>query len=183
MKEQPLRFKNATIDDVDDIVTINNSFLEYNPSTGFIISKLNNQWLKNYILQHPDLIGVAITSDDIIVGFIELSLSVDESVLKKIKWLNNRFRRGFENVEKLYIEKVAVKQEYQQKNVAKFLYETVFSKYPEYIFYSFVVKKPYLNNVSMNFHKKMGFVEAAKFETENFLGLENYESMMFIKFR
>ena len=117
MKYPALRLKNATIENVDDIVEINNSFLEYNPNMGLIISKLENNLLKEHILSKPDSISVAITSDNIIAGFIELSFSVDVDVIKKLEWLDENLRTKFENSEKLYIEKIAVKQEYHQQNL------------------------------------------------------------------
>ncbi|MDY7036039.1 MAG: GNAT family N-acetyltransferase [Thermodesulfobacteriota bacterium] len=182
MKCPSLRLNLATIEDVDDIIEINNSFIEYTTNKGLILSKLESDQLKNNIFSNPDYISVAITSDDTIAGFIELSFSVDVDVIKKLEWFDENLRTKFENGKKLYIEKVAVKSNYQRQNVGKFMYEAIFEKYPEHIFYSFIVKKPFDNIVSLNFHKKLGFIETAKFKVDEFLGLKNYESVMLMKF-
>ena len=182
MKSLVLRIRNATIKDIEDIVEINNSFLEYIANRGLIITKLDNDQLKNHIISNPGSINVAITSENIIAGFIELSSLFDVNVIKRLEWFDEKVRIKFENMKKLYIVKVAVKQEYQRKNVGMFMYNAIFAKYPEHIIYSFIVKKPYDNIVSLNFHKKMGFIETAKFKAENFLGIKNYESVMLLKY-
>lgn len=182
MNHQAIMLRNATIWDVEHIVNINNALLAFNHSTGFIISKLESNQLKQYILGNPNSIKVAITPDNILAGFIELSVSVDVDVISKLYWFDQKLKTVFEKGKKLYIKKVAVKPDYQRQNVGKFMYEAIFEEHPEHILYSFIVKKPFENIVSLKFHKKMGFIEAAKFKAEEFLGLKKYESVMLMKF-
>jgi ribosomal protein S18 acetylase RimI-like enzyme len=182
MKKLDLIFKRATIEDVADIIEINNSYFAYSDNHGFLITKYEIEKLKGHILNSPDAINITVTADNIIVGFIEVSSYVDVNVINKLEWYDENLRSTFENGKTLYIEKIAVKKGYQGEKVGMFMYESIFAKYPEHIFYSFVVKKPAINIVSLNFHKKMGFIEAAEFKANKFLDIENYESVMLMKF-
>ncbi len=182
MKKFGLISRRARIEDLTDIIEINNSYLKYSENQGFLIKKYEINELKNHILGNHNSISVAITADNIIIGFIEVSFLLDVNVIKELEWYDENLRNTFEKGNKLYIEKVAVKKGYQRGKIGMFLYESIFAKYPEYIFYSFVVKKPFTNIISLNFHKKMGFIEAAEFKAKKFLGINNYESVMLMKF-
>jgi ribosomal protein S18 acetylase RimI-like enzyme len=182
MKKLDLIFKKATTEDLADIIEINNSYLKYSDDQGFLITKYEINQLKNHILSNPDSISIAITGDNIIVGFIQISFLLDVNVINELEWYGENLRSTFEKGKKLYIEKVAVKREYRGEDLGMFMYESIFAKYPDYIFYSFVVKKPSTNIVSLKFHKKMGFIEAAEFKANKFLDIENYESVMLMKF-
>jgi ribosomal protein S18 acetylase RimI-like enzyme len=182
MNHQDIILRNASKFDVEQIAEINNSFLTFSKSNGFIISKIECNQLEQYILSNPNSIKVAINQNNELIGFIEVSSSVDVNVISKLQWFDQNTKSVFENGEKLYIEKVAVKPTYQRQNVGKFIYEAIFEEYPEHIFYSFIVKKPFDNIVSVKFHKEMGFIETAKFKADQFLGLKGYESVMLMKF-
>ena len=182
MKKLDLIFKRATEDDLGDIIAINNYYLEYSDNQGFLITKYDINQLKEHINSNTDAISIAITSDNTTVGFIHVSLSINVKVINELEWYGENLRCTFEKGKKLYIEKVAVKKEYQGEDIGMFMYESIFAQFPEYIFYSFVVKKPVTNVVSVNFHKKMGFIEAARFKAKKFLDINNYESVMLVKF-
>ena len=184
MEKKGLLFKGATIEDLPDIIEIDNSYHKYSDiHQGFLIIKYEINQLKNHILRKPNSISIASTTDNIIVGFIEISFFLDIKVIKELKWYGENLRSTFEKGEKLYIAKVAVKEGYQGRKIGTFMYESIFAKYPGYIFYSFVVKKPFDNIISLDFHKRMGFIEAAEFKARKFLGLNNYESVMLMKFK
>jgi len=98
-----------------------------------------------------------------------------------LEWYSNNLKSVFEKWEKLYIEKAVVNKDYRRREIGRFMYESVFADNPEKLLYSFIAKKPSFNITSLKFHIKIGFVEAAKFEANNFLGINNYESVMLMK--
>lgn len=181
MKVSKLNFRTATLQDIPHIIKINDDYLEYDSKNGFLITPSNSDKFKTLILNHPNSISVATTSDDYVVGFVEVSPTVGESVITALNWNDQDFKLIFENRKKLYIEKVAVRRDYLRHKVASFLYESLFSKHKESVFYAFIVKKPVTNVASLNFHKRLGFREVAIFRVDEFLGIKNYQSVMLMK--
>ena len=181
MNANKLKIKTATIEDIPEIIKINDDYLEYDSKNGFLITPSNGDKFKAHILNHPDTISIATTRDEVVVGFLEVSPTVGDSVIHVLNWKDQNYKKIFENRKKIYIEKVAVRRDYLRHKVASFLFESLFAKYQKSIFYSFIVEKPVKNKASLNFHKKLGFREVAIFRVDEFLGIKNYQSIMLMK--
>lgn len=65
--------------------------------------------------------------------------------------------------------------------VARFLYASLFEQYPNKLFSAFVVVKPVSNDRSLRFHQKQGFHEAGRVQRDQFLNMQNYESIFLIR--
>ena len=62
---------------------------------------------------------------DSIVGFIDFTATVDIGVIDKLQWLDDKFRSLFENGNKMYLEKIVVKNGFQRKHVGSFLFNSL----------------------------------------------------------
>jgi len=180
MDESNFHFRNAGLNDIQDIIHINNSYLSFNTKSGFLITKYSETSLAKLITNNPNCIFVA-TENGVIIGFIAISFKLDTDVINTLEWFDQSAKNKFEQSKPLYIEKVAVKIGQEKKQVGTFLYHSLIQQFPDFLFYSFIVKKPSVNLPSIKFHQKTGFIECAIFKAENFMGLDNYKSIMYIK--
>lgn len=185
MMKSDLVFRKATCQDAICIVEINNQYhIESNKSNmsqGFIIVKDEIKQVADYIISNPQSYYIAQTSDKKAVGFVKISDSETNNVMRNLEWLTPRLKTVFESEDTLYIEKAVVRKEFQFKGIGTFLYQSLFNNYPEKVFYAFVVKKPFNNRSSLSFHKKLNFTESAFFRSSHFFGLKNFESIMMMR--
>jgi L-amino acid N-acyltransferase YncA len=184
-----LTFREANSQDINDIIEINNHYFispkkngKENISHGFLITREGKDKVLRDIKNSRNSYYIAQSHNREIVGFIKICDSVSNSVINKLAWRSPAEKKILEEGNTLYIEKIAIKNTCKRNKIGSFLYNSVFGIYPQIIFYSFVVKKPHINQSSLYFHQALGFVEVAIFRSANFLGIKNYESILMMRF-
>ena len=173
--------RKAKYEDAKEIAQLNESHLHLGRKGGFLITQINEDEFGKYIAENPNAVSIAEIPNQGIVGFLQLSESVGSEVIQQLHWNSQRFKEIFQDNKAIYIEKVAVKDDYKRQKVGTLLYELIFREHPEYLFYSFIVRKPFANRESFYFHKKLAFIESAIFRAKHFLGFNDYESVMLMR--
>ncbi len=174
----------ATEMDFITISEINNSYLDPEKNRAFMISEMSEEIIESRLENNFRYYVLRKFGNDEILGFVELSNSVGEDILNHVSWENDKYKKqildnNFDNL--LYIEKIAVDKTYKKQGIGEALYKNLFAKYSDYSFYAFVMDHPHKNEISMNFHKKLGFVEAGTLELEEYKVFDNYRSKIFYK--
>lgn len=67
------------------------------------------------------------------------------------------------------------------KGIAQFMYKSLYEKFPQTLFSSFIVTKPIFNQRSLIFHEKQGFKHIGTFQSPQLMDLQNYESILMFK--
>ncbi len=165
------------------ISEINKDNLDPKKNESFIISELSEATIKEKIGDGHQFLVLRFKGENQILGFIELSNAVSKEVLNNTSWNDCVDKSIFvENNEKVkYIERIIVKKEFKGNKIGTALYHKLFENFESYIFYAFVIEKPFKNNISMRFHKKLGFNNVGVFKAENYCGFKNYQSILFLR--
>ncbi len=183
-KAKNLIFRPAAPSDIQAIVKINNQYTELGNNAdnhGLLLKKLDMENVENSIAANTNRYFVAQTSDSVINGFIEIADHFADNLLEHIQWEDEIMRDIVLSDRTIYIEQVAVDKNFQSQGVASYLYHSIFEMFPDTVFTAFVINRPIKNTSSISFHKKQGFKKAAYFESKQFLGMTNYESILFVK--
>jgi L-amino acid N-acyltransferase YncA len=173
----------AKPEDFEIIADINNSYYDPEKNKAFMITQMTEDIIQERIQKSYKYYVLRKFGNDEILGFIELSPSVGEEILQQVSWRNDKFRKQIlENHENLlYVEKIAVDKTYKKQGVGEALYKNLFAKYSNCSFYAFVMDQPHTNEISMNFHEKLGFEEAGVLKLEEFKNFNNYQSKLYYK--
>lgn len=175
-----LYFSEATENDVEAIVEINNDHYNRTSEQGFLISKLCRMDVVKRIASEDYRFFVAKSSSGDTIGFIVVGNKFDDNILSDLLWTQESYKSIVENHKYCYIEKNAVMKGFQRKGIGDFLYKSLFSELPNTVFAAFVVNKPYQNTASIKFHQNMGFNSVAVYRAEQFMGIKEYESILYM---
>ena len=171
----------ATGGDSDRIAELNNSHLDPEQPSGFLITKMTSVDVQQLIKSMNNKLTVATTLSGDVIGFLQLSDTVGEEILRALVWSSPKWKGILEHCQSYYIEKIAVEQSWLRMGIGTRLYEHAFQKWPASVFYAFVVCKPFYNEASIRFHVQQDFKKVAVFRTKKFHGLLDYESVMFAR--
>ncbi|MBN1216310.1 MAG: GNAT family N-acetyltransferase [Candidatus Lokiarchaeota archaeon] len=174
----------AEIEDAKDIIDINESYLrQYNNKLGFLLGKLDYNELLEIIRCDHKTFFVAKGEDKEFLGYVKIDEHIEDDILKDVKWnwIDKNNKNDFERFQYIYISQLAIKKESSRKGIGKFIYETLFKKYPDRNFVAFVAKEPYLNRASREFHESLGFDKVGIFKRKRYLEVDNFESYFFYK--
>jgi GNAT superfamily N-acetyltransferase len=174
-------FRAAVLEDARRIAELNNSHLGLGHASGFLITRVSVEMVRELIEAPTCSLTVALDPLGEVTGFLHLSDTVGEDVLSVLEWSEVSWRGVLEHRKSCYIEKVAVDRGRIRKGLGTELYRHAFRSCPDTVFYAFVVRRPSCNEASICFHERLGFVEAARYRTREFHGLQNYESVMFVR--
>jgi N-acetylglutamate synthase-like GNAT family acetyltransferase len=166
----------ATINDINIILEINSFYLDrINKSQGFLILKRNFEYVKSKLENYRVLI-----ENGKVLGYIEIEHATLGKFLQ-LEWFDIEYHKFIKSHNDfMYIEQIAVNNEYVGRGAGKFLVDNIINEYTEYPFLSSIITKPYRNNASIEFHTKCGFRQVA---LENFIyESHDYESLLFQRY-
>jgi L-amino acid N-acyltransferase YncA len=182
MKE--LIFRKANSKDIKVIETIHNSNVRNQDllsDRGFLLAKTTESEILQKISRSTQYF-VATTVNDKVLGFVTISKpKISKDFLNQIIWKSNSYKDKIINDKHLYLQTSATHPEYGGRGVARFLYESLYKKFPDSYISAFIVTKPICNNRSLAFHSKQGFQPIGTLQAEQFLDLQNYESVLMFK--
>lgn len=144
--------RTATLDDLDEILKINNSFVPK-------VSEIDKQWLNKYF-DEADLFDVFVEGDKITAFIVGMGPDCDYAS-ENFLWFKTRYD------DFLYIDRVVVVAEAQGKGVGRSLYEEVennFKGHARALACEVNVQPP--NPQSYEFHTKLGFAEVGQQDTK-----------------
>lgn len=183
-QQQNLSVREATKNDKKAIVAIHNSHVRgqnYSHENGFLLAQTTeDEFIER--LSHKTRYFLAVNDDDSVLGFLAFSKpKISNEILNQIIWQDYEHSEKLMSDQHIYIEMVATKLDYMGKGIARFMYESLYEKFPNSLLSTFIVAKPIANERSMIFHQKQGFHPIGSLRYERFLDLENYESILMLK--
>ncbi|MEB3150199.1 MAG: GNAT family N-acetyltransferase [Sphaerospermopsis sp.] len=181
-----LIFREADNSNIREIVDLHNSNVLGENGTndnGFLLAKISEEEvLKN--LNNSTQYFIAVNDSDEVVGYLSVSRpKITDDFLNQIVWEDNDSKNKIINHQEqhLYIQVLATKQEYMGKGIAQFMYKSLYEKFPQTLFSSFIVTKPIFNQRSLIFHEKQDFKHIGTFQSPQLMDLQNYESILMFK--
>ncbi|TAE59735.1 MAG: GNAT family N-acetyltransferase [Nostocales cyanobacterium] len=185
---ESIQFRIIDDNDISEIVTIHNSNVRGENNThnsGFLLAKTNQEEIQAKI-NKGTFYFVVVDINNQILGFVavskpEIMIDGNSNLLDMMIWDDESYKIRLLEDNHFYIQTVATKQEYMGKGIAQFMYQSLFDRFPNYIFSAFIVSKPIFNERSIKFHQQQGFLQVAKIQLDEFLDMKNYESVLMVK--
>ena len=167
---------------VTAIVDIHNSHvLGQGNQNGFFLKNTDDPAIGSLITDRSNL-SIVCLDDESVAGY--LIATPDAPELDKLEWMSPdikaRAQQSIRDTHHWHISQVAVSMDFRGSGIGAMLYDWVTTRYPTHIFSAYVATRP-LNRVSLRFHRKQGFIEAATFAVPEFMGIKHYESRILIK--
>lgn len=182
---QGLSFVEAQPKNIGEIVDIHNSNVRgqnLSTNSGFLLAKTTEAEIQQNLNQGTNKYFVAVNFSEEVLGFLALAKpKISSEFLNQIIWQDNSCKDKILSVRHLYIKVVAIKQDYQGKGIAQFMYNSLYEKFPHSFISAFIVTKPSGNDRSLKFHQKQGFQQVGIWQEKQFLDLQNYESVLMFK--
>lgn len=179
-----LIFREADREDIQAIVNIHNSNARgQNRSIerGFLLTKITEDEIVKS-LNNSGRYFVAATTDGEILGFVAISQpKISDEMLNKIIWKDEVFKKKVTSDRHFYLQVVATKLDCMGRGVARFMYEEIYKVFPNSFISLFIVAHPIANTRSLMFHQKQGFEQIGTLQIDQFLDLQNYESILLFK--
>ncbi len=185
-QSQDLIFEEPKSNHIQAIVNIHNSNIRSQSGSndrGFLLAQTTEEEIFKHLTDSNQYF-IAVNSVADVMGFLAISKpKINDDFLTQMIWQNNNAKdKIISNQERhIYIKIVATKREYMGQGVAQFMYKSLYEKFPNSLLSSFIVTKPILNNRSLVFHEKQGFKQIGAFQRQQFLDLQNYESVLMFK--
>ncbi len=181
VKKDKIFFCNPDLDDVPALLKINKSYLGKKRKDGYLINKMELAEVTKDIEKEDCPYYVAKGREGTVLGYVKVSQGLDEEYLQDIEWLEGEIRRKVETEPCIYVDQVAVARGNRHKGIARFIYQNLLDSYPQRNFAAFIIEKPVENRISMKFHEKLGFRKGAVFSREEYLGIQNFKSILYFR--
>ncbi|MGB3495014.1 MAG: GNAT family N-acetyltransferase [Elainellaceae cyanobacterium] len=119
---------------------------------------------------------------DIPAGYISISTpTLTPDMLQSISWSNDFDPALLMSDRHIYIQSVAVYRQWAGQGIGRFLYQCIYEAFPTSCLSLFVATKPLCNERSLEFHHRQGFSPVGTWRKPQFLGLKDYESLIFFR--
>ena len=153
-------------------------------STGFLMGAVTRESLADFCTQSETKVFVARGGENVAGCMIANFIPPEE--LQDVVWIDPCVRGVFlKNTKQrglLYMEQIAVDKCHQRTGVSRQLLKFASSTLPPTArMHSFISIKPRLNEASISFHRQMGFQLEGFFQKDNFWGMKDYMSALFIR--
>ncbi|MBD3290101.1 GNAT family N-acetyltransferase [candidate division KSB1 bacterium] len=181
-KAGKIQYRKAIVSDIDQIIHINDSYVKTSADSGFLISLMDKGQLENELAGKDHGYYVAQAAKGEIVAFLQMADSAGEKIMQQVKWIDRESENKYKSEPTKYIEKVAVREDYQNKGLGSAFYKFIFKEYAGTVLYAFIVNNPIQNLVSLKFHQKMGFRECGIYEADEYGGLKDYQSVLMLRY-
>ncbi|MBD3405978.1 MAG: GNAT family N-acetyltransferase [Candidatus Lokiarchaeota archaeon] len=176
-------FRKASLDDASFIAKINAMHVGNKGPGGFLIIALDESEIRHLIESADIDFYAAKRSNGELLGYAEITSQFDRTLLNNMTWVNGIFEQSIKQIlsgDFIYIKQLAIHPSYQRQGVATFLYKNLEAAIKKDIIV-FAAHRPFHNEPSIAFHKKMGFTMVAKLHRSDFGGHSEYESFFFMK--
>ncbi|MHA1972478.1 MAG: GNAT family N-acetyltransferase [Candidatus Hodarchaeales archaeon] len=178
-----MNFRQAKKTDIRAILEINQHLLKKNISSlenGFLLGERSS----DYVLSKLDQYFVALDDDKgEVLGYIEIDYKIGQDNFASGNWETEELKKdileALERNQYIYVIQIAVKE--QRKGIGKFLIDSLHNRFQNRILISFVAYKPHYNEISLNFHLKVGFKKAGLFIMQGKFGIERYERICLVR--
>jgi L-amino acid N-acyltransferase YncA len=171
----------ATEADAPDLVEIHNRNARVACDTfdrGFLLEQTSLDRVQAALAQGTRY-WVAVDEGDRILGFVMIAFSLlTPDLREKITWANPHFPAQTQQENHRYIQILAVHPNAAGQGVARTLYESLPTQFPNTLFSAIVVWQPIQNQRSLQFHQRQGFIELGRLRAEQFLDLHHYEAIV-----
>lgn len=178
-----LTFSLATIEDVQDIVEINNSYVGLNDVGGFLVIHFDEHQIKQLLEIGEIQFFIAKNKEGELLGYAEVGDSLDHALLNDMTWNDDNQRKYTESIlagKYVYVKQLAVKKGHQRRGIASFIYRRI-EEFVNCPVVAFAANIPKRNEPSMRFHEKHGFKNVSRLHRINFGEFTEYESILYIK--
>jgi L-amino acid N-acyltransferase YncA len=173
-------FRAAHKDDTPRIVQINRDYIDTARSDAFLLESLSEREVRSLRGESPARLFVAVRGSTIL-GYAKVSNALDESILSSLTWLDPLLATSVRNGKILHIEHIAVDPRHVGKGIGRSFYEWLMRRQPKSVPCAFVALTPRCNASSLRFHASLGFEKAAIFRRGEFLGQNDYQSLLLVR--
>jgi ribosomal protein S18 acetylase RimI-like enzyme len=150
------------------------------PATGFLLIEIE----KEYILKQLDSGSkyyICVDEKDDVLGYMVVDNAIDSDTLNRVIWSEPFMKEKVIGSNHRYINLAAVSSMYSGQGVGQFMYQSIYTLYPECWISAFYVSSPVENIRSKVFHEKQGFECIGRYESNCFLGISNYQSTLVLR--
>jgi L-amino acid N-acyltransferase YncA len=186
-KIRGLAFREAGDADIPHIVRIHNMNVlakdEGIDRVGFLLESTSEDAVRTSIADASGRYFVAVDpkSGGDVLGYVGTAKHIPKTILDHVHWKSPSEKNLVEGNRHVYIAHLAVLREYSRRGVGQFLYHHLQKVFPNAVFSVFVALRPHCNARSLTFHQKQGFKSAGFYFADQFGGLQDYESVLFVK--
>jgi len=180
-----MKFRKAKIEDASSIVEIHNENARKNMDAGqqsFLLNETSVEKLTKRLNSSATQYFVA-TIEEKVVGFLQISIGIPDDELEEYEQLifYNESDKELVDNKHVHLLTLAVYKDYQNKGIAKFIYESLFENFKGYSFSGFVVEYPLENRSSIRFHEYFGFEILGRFISDFHFSMKDYRSIFFFR--
>ncbi len=183
MNFSDLSFMTASLGDATEIANINQEYIGMEDSGGFLVIPHSQDEILNLLQEGKVTFYIAKNLDGPLLGYVEVSDTMDISLLDQMDWLSSDMRKMTESIlskKYAYVKQLAIRRGFQRQGIASFLYRML-EEHLRIPVVAYAAIEPKRNEASIQFHLKHGFTKVATLYRENFGDLTEYQSYFFVK--
>lgn len=175
------RVRGIVLHDLEEIMDLHDQWVFQGPlkkrDSGFLLLKADRKAL-TACFDSGTRSGFVVEIDGFPAGYLITSQDIPE--VGSLQWLmdNSEF---LSDQRHCHVREIAVAPKHLQQGVGRLLYKKLSEENPLAWISSFVATKPVFNQASMDFHRRLGFKEAAHFRSPCFFGINDYSSTLFVR--
>lgn len=172
-----VRVRPARFEDVPRIVELHDACHAGTPAEGFLIDRGEPADLVTY-LKSPDKLCLVAEDESGSVGFLQANRVIEQ--LDTVAWSRPELRPGCRSRGHWHVDNVAVRRTVKNRGVGRTLYAALTGLTGADSLSAYVVKSPLVNEASLAFHLRAGFLPAGEFHMEEFCGVRDYRSLLLV---
>jgi hypothetical protein len=173
-------YRSATKDDVSSIVMINNSRLDRESKSGFVLNSYSEDDVLTKI-DSPSVFIYVVENNGQAVGYLELAKKVDSRIPDELDWVTTELKEQFLKASPIYIDRICLLEGDYSKGAGSYIYQLLDILFPKTSFYCFIVTSPITNENSERFHQKHQFIKVSTFNSDYYAGFNNYQSALYFR--
>ncbi|TFG21438.1 MAG: hypothetical protein EU530_00350 [Promethearchaeota archaeon] len=176
-----MKFLQASFEDVDTILEINQKNLQINiidNSRGFLMGTRTKKWISDNLDKY-----FVVKEIGQVLGYAEIDFTIGKEYFATGKWERESIQKKvLETVDKKnFVYLIQLASNLHRKGVGKCIIEGLSETFKGLAIISFVSFKPYFNEASVHFHEKVDFQKAGLFTIKYKFGIQEYERFSYIK--
>lgn len=178
-----LFFRKGTTKDFPQIFDIAYSYYKTLNKDGFLVKLPDEKSLLDFVENQTKELYVACNEINQILGYLLIDSIINEKNSNKSEYyyFNEEDKLLLSDPEIRYINQIAVKKEFKHLKIGSFLYKNLLKDNQDKTYILAVVTGPVMNEASYYFHMKNGFEVIGTYQNDEYRGIRNYESVLFLK--
>ncbi|ADU32082.1 GNAT family N-acetyltransferase [Evansella cellulosilytica] len=165
-RKMKFMFEKATDADVSQMIEIHQTYHRRERKEGSLSKQLDVYEISNIIESKKERFYVAKTVGGLTIGFIELTKYTSLEQLPSVSWHSDNISDALmKNSCFLYVDQIAVRENYHNKGVAKYMYTNILERYRDATIITPIPTAPNRNTNAIVAHENIGFKEVGLINT------------------